>query len=307
MQFIELSSLQYSRGAVIKFLTRTDKKLAAYGVSRLPVFNPSSFFRSSSWRRISRVQLSFIVFALFTVAVAYPTALCALETDDTSSSTLVAGCEKGYPPFCFVGEQGAARGFSVELLRAALAKMDYKVEFRTGLWPEVKSNLADGEIDVLPLVGRTPEREAIFDFTFPYMPLHGAIIVREASDSIRNLDDLRGRDIAVMEGDNAHEFLLRKERGIKIHITSTFQQALAELAQGKHDAVLIQRLLGIHLLRKNDFGNLRLVDDPVTEFRQDFCFSVTEGDDETLNLLNEGLALIMADGTFRRLHTKWFA
>ena len=260
-----------------------------------------------SWRRFSRVQLPFIAFLLFALALAYPAVLFAAETGDTASSTLIAGCEKGYPPFCFVDEGGTARGFSVELLRAALAKMDYNVEFRTGLWPEVKSNLADAEIDVLPLVGRTPEREAIFDFTFPYMPLHGAIIVREASDSIRNLDDLRGREVAVMEGDNAHEFLLRKERGIKVHPTSTFRQALAELAQGKHDAVLIQRLLGIHLLQKCEYSNLRVVDDPVTEFRQDFCFAVTEGDDETLNLLNEGLALIMADGTFRRLHTEWFA
>jgi PAS domain S-box-containing protein len=42
-------------------------------------------------------------------------------------------------------------------------------------------------------------------------------------------------------------------------------------------------------------------------FRQDFCFAVQEGDAETLALLNEGLAVVMADGTYSYLHHKWFA
>ena len=43
-----------------------------------------------------------------------------------------SGCEVDYPPFCIVREDGRADGFSVELLRAALAKMDREVTFRTG-------------------------------------------------------------------------------------------------------------------------------------------------------------------------------
>jgi hypothetical protein len=54
---------------------------------------------------------------------------------------------------------GRADGFSVELLRAALAAMGREVTFRTGPWGEVKGWLEKGEVQVLPLVGRTPERE----------------------------------------------------------------------------------------------------------------------------------------------------
>jgi hypothetical protein len=32
-----------------------------------------------------------------------------------------------------------------------------------------------------------------------------------------------------------------------------------------------------------------------------------EINDRTLALLNEGLALVIADGTYRHLHAKWFA
>ncbi len=43
------------------------------------------------------------------------------------------------------------------------------------------------------------------------------------------------------------------------------------------------------------------------DFRQDFCFAVRKGNAELLALLNEGLALVMADGTYAHLHARWFA
>ncbi|HET98152.1 MAG TPA: transporter substrate-binding domain-containing protein [Desulfurivibrio alkaliphilus] len=215
--------------------------------------------------------------------------------------------ETDYPPFCVVDGEGRASGFSVELLRAALTAMDREVSFRVGPWSEVRGWLARGEVQALPLVGRTPEREDIFDFTFPYMSLHGAIVVREGTQGIGSLDDLRGKQVAVMKGDNAEEFLRREERGITIHTTLSFEEALRELADGRHDAVVTQRLVALRLIQEGGLANLRVINRPLEEFRQDFGFAVKKGDHATLALLNEGLALVIADGTFRALHAKWFA
>ncbi|MFH7319952.1 transporter substrate-binding domain-containing protein [Desulfurivibrio sp. D14AmB] len=217
------------------------------------------------------------------------------------------GSEIEFPPFCVLDEEGRPSGFSVELLRAALAAMGREVTFRTGPWSEVRGWLAQGEVQALPLVGRTPEREDIFDFTFPYISMHGAIVVRADTQGIGALDDLRGKQVAVMKGDNAEEFLRREERGITIHTTLSFEEALRELSQGRHDAVVTQRLVALRLIQETGLTNLRVINRPLEEFRQDFCFAVKKGDHETLALLNEGLALVMADGTFRTLHAKWFA
>ncbi len=224
-----------------------------------------------------------------------------------TGSPISSGCEYDYPPFSIVDANGRAGGFAVELMRAAVQAMGRQVAFRTGPWTEVKGWLEQGVVEALPLVGRTPEREAVFDFTFPYMSLHGAIVVREGSKGINDLKDLRGRRVAVMKGDNAEEFLRRAERGIEIHTTATFQDALLELSRGRHDAVVIQRLVALRLIKETGLTNLRVVNKPIDGFRQDFSFAVKEGDKDTLALLNEGLALVIADGTYRRLHAKWFA
>ena len=218
-----------------------------------------------------------------------------------------SGAEIDYPPFSLVDADGRVGGFSVELIRAALKTMGRDVEFRTGIWADVQGWLARGDVDVLPLVGRTPEREEVFDFTFPYMTLHGAIVVREETTDIRILDDLKGRRVAVMKGDNAEEFLRREERGIEIQTTPSFETALDELSRGLHDAVVVQRLVALRLIQKTGLKNLKIVEPPIEGFNQNFCFAVRKGDRKTLALLNEGLALVMADGTFRHLHSKWFA
>ncbi|MCF8109672.1 MAG: transporter substrate-binding domain-containing protein [Desulfohalobiaceae bacterium] len=139
------------------------------------------------------------------------------------------------------------------------------------------------------------------------MSLHGAIVVRQDQTGIHDLGDLRGRRVAVMKADNAEEFLRREDRGIDIHTTPTFEIALRELAEGRYDAVVAQRLVALRLIQKTGLTELRVIDRPVEGFKQDFCFAVQEGDREALALLNEGLAIVVADGTHRHLHAKWFA
>lgn len=218
---------------------------------------------------------------------------------------IISAAEYGYPPFSIVNKSGQADGFSVELLRAALKAVDHDVTFRVGPWTEVKRSLEDGAVEVLPLVGKTPEREAVFDFTIPYFTLHGAIFVRRNEASIRTFDDLADKEVIVMAGDNAEEFVRRTNITSKIITTTTSEEAMRLLASGKHDAVIVQRLLGIQLLKELNIGNVHPLGEVLKGFPQNFCFAVQENNKELLSLLNEGLALVYADGTYEKLHGKW--
>ncbi|MCF7886143.1 MAG: transporter substrate-binding domain-containing protein, partial [Candidatus Marinimicrobia bacterium] len=218
-----------------------------------------------------------------------------------------AGCEYNYSPYCFENKEGQAAGFSVELLKAAASEMDLKIDFKTGVWSKLKQNLANKELDALPLVGRTPVREDIYDFTFPYLTMHGTIVVRKDQTNIHSITDLKNKQVAVLEGDNAEEYLKRIDTDLEIIPKANFTQALLELSRGKHDAVVIQKYLALQIIKENNISNLKTVGDPQDLFRQSFCFAVSEGDKELLSLLNEGLSLVIANGTFRRLHKKWFA
>ncbi|MBE0492485.1 MAG: transporter substrate-binding domain-containing protein [Sulfurospirillum sp.] len=210
----------------------------------------------------------------------------------------------GYPPYCLV-TNSKADGFSVALLKETLKIMNHEVSFYVDAWAKVKNDLEIGAIDVLPLVGRTPERDALFDFSVPYLVMHGAIVVRDEDDSIHSFADLAQKSVLVMQDDNAHEYLLRKKGDYKIVSVPSFEEALKILSQGKHDAVVVQKLVAVQLIAKLKLPNLKIVSANIEDFRQDFSFAVHEGDKELLAILNEGLSIVMANGTYAKLYKKW--
>lgn len=219
---------------------------------------------------------------------------------------ILGGAEIGYPPYSIVNNDDQADGFSVELMRAALEIMGYRLSYITGPWAEMKKKFEVGEVEALPLVGRTPEREGMYDFTFPYLTMHGAVVVHEDDTKTRSLDDVKDKRIAVLKGDNAEEYVRRKDIGEEIVPTKTFADALLLLYEKKVDAVVIQRFLALQLMDEFKIDNLRITGQPIMDFKQSFCFAVQEGNKDLLEILNEGLSLIIANGTYDELYTKWF-
>ncbi|MFO7895544.1 MAG: transporter substrate-binding domain-containing protein [Candidatus Cloacimonadales bacterium] len=219
---------------------------------------------------------------------------------------IVIGAEPNYPPYSMVNKSGEPIGFSIDLFREATQAVNIEVEIKIGVWDKIKQDLTDGKLDALPLVGRTPEREKDFDFTLPYLSLHGAVFVRNDYIGISSREDLRGKKIAVMRGDNAEEYARRNQLSDQIFATNTYEEAFRQLSNGYYDAVIIQRLVGLELLKQTGIGNVKPLDFMLADFRQNFCFAVKDGDKYLLSLLNEGLSIVIANGTFDELHQKWF-
>ncbi|NOR44664.1 MAG: transporter substrate-binding domain-containing protein [Candidatus Delongbacteria bacterium] len=215
--------------------------------------------------------------------------------------------EYNYPPFCIVNEDSTAGGFSVELLKASCEAMGIGIDFKIGEWNIIKDELAEGKIDILPLVGRTPERENIYDFTFPYISFHGAVFARKDEQSIENLGDLKDKVVMVLKGDNAEEYAKRVKLSSNLKTTSTYEDAFLSLEKGKCDAVVAQKLMGLKIIKNQRLKNIAPLDLILNEFKQDFCFAVKEGDKEHLATINEGLSIVIANGTFNKLYEKWFS
>ncbi len=223
-----------------------------------------------------------------------------------ANNSIQSASEPDYPPLAVVTTDGKADGFSVELLRETMKAMGRTVQFKVAPWGDIKQDLAEGRIQVLPLVGRTPEREAIYDFTLAYLTLHGTIIRRQGDNRINTLADLHGKEVIVLRDDNAHEYVKREQITPHIILTNSYKDAMEMLAAGKHDAVIVQKLMGLQLLHDLNITNLEAVGPPLAGFKQQFCFAVREGDKELLALLNEGLSIVIANGTLQQLQQKWF-
>lgn len=239
-------------------------------------------------------------------------------SENLRQNVLKSASELDYPPFAIVQPDGTADGFSVDLLKAAVKAGGLSVSFKVDSWHVLKQELADGALDVLPLVSYSDERDKVFDFTAPYMKLNGTVFVRKGSAGIEKLADLMGKEVLVMRGDTAHEYVVRKKLTDTVIPTVSIEEAFKLLSAGKHDAVVVQQIVGFQMLRKLKIDNIVPIGEkhvsslkPVTlkldGFEQKFCFAVREGNQQLLALLNEGLAVLYLDGTYEALYEKWFS
>jgi two-component sensor histidine kinase/ABC-type amino acid transport substrate-binding protein/putative methionine-R-sulfoxide reductase with GAF domain len=230
---------------------------------------------------------------------------------------MASASELDYPPFSVIREDGSADGFSVELLRAVAEAAGYDITFKVGPWDAIKRQLIDGQLDALPLVSYSEARDKFFDFTAPYLRMYGTIFVRKGDTAIRGEADLKNKEVLVMRGDTAHEYAVQKHLSNHLILTESFADALRQLSAGKHDAVIVQQLVGLQLIKKLNITNLvslrsvqasslKLVAKPLSGFEQKFCIAVKEGDKRLLAHLNEGLAIVIASGVYDQLYDKWF-
>ena len=229
---------------------------------------------------------------------------------------LLSATEYDYPPFS-ITSNGKAEGFSVELLCEVAYQMGMTIDFELGEWADIKEQLKNGDIDVLPLVGYSEKRDKYYDFTDPYIVMKGNIFVKKGNQSIKSEEDLYGKKIIVMNGDNYHEVAKQIGYTAQLILTETYTEAFLLLSEGNYDAVLAQSLVGEKIISKENIKNIEAVTVSVgadsskvkitlDKFEQKFSFAVKEGDKELLALLNEGLAVVYENGKYEELYSRWF-
>jgi len=249
--------------------------------------------------------LIFILGLLFSINISGQDKTHLKSPRDIKSRITIAS-EPDYPPYCIVDKNGKAAGLSIDLFKESAKAVGLEVKIKIGVWNKIKKDLADGEIDALPLMGRTPERESLYDFTLPYLTLHGAIFVREGTTNINSIADLKNKTIVLMHGDNAEEYVRREKISDHIVTTNTFAEAFQRLASGEYDAVIMQRVTGIKLLESLGINSIVASNVQLPEYKQDFCFAVKEGNHALLSKLNEGLSIIIANRKYDEIRLKWF-
>ncbi len=262
-------------------------------------------------------KIIFYRLIIIVVSIWFVNNIAFSDLNRTQSTLLKSASELDYPPFSIVRPDGNADGFSVDLLKAVVKETNLQVKIYVGPWHEIKQQLTKGTLDVLPLVAYSEERDKIYDFTVPYLEMHGTIFVRKGEKSIQSEADLRDKEVLVMRDDASHEYAVRENVSEKLILTETFEVAMKLLSAGKHDAIMCQYLVGQQLIKKLDISNvvsitteldasMKPTGKPVSGFGQKFCIAVKEGDKELLARLNEGLAIVVAKGTYDKLYLKWF-
>jgi len=223
----------------------------------------------------------------------------------SEQKTLVIGSEQNFPPFATGMTDSTAGGFTVDFWKAVAAEVGLKYTLRVLPFRQVLQEFQEGKIDVLINLAISDERRNFADFSVPHVIVHGAVFVRKDKTDVQSEDDLSGQSIIVLNADLAHDYAISKGWIKQLVLVDTVEKGLKLLASGKHDAMLLSKLVGMQSLQILGLTNIKSLKIPAG-FSQKFAFAVPKGQAGLLSHINEAMAITKTNGIYTSLYDKWF-
>ena len=219
--------------------------------------------------------------------------------------TLVVGSEQNFPPFSTGMSDSTAGGFTVEYWAEVAAEAGLEYTLRVLPFSELLQKFKQGEIDVLINLAISDERRRYADFSLSHVIVRGAAFVREDNTQLQSEADLSGKSVIVLNADLAHDYAIEKGWGKQLILVETVSEGLELLASGKHDAMLLSKLVGMQTIQLLDLNNIKSLESPVN-FTQKFAFAVHKGRPELLAKINEAMSVTKTNNVFDSVYERWF-
>ena len=164
----------------------------------------------------------------------------------------------GWAPFDVLDKDGRHTGLSGDYL--ALLGQRLGVRFEPVLlddWQAALKALRAGQVDLLPSVAKTAEREAFMAFSAPYLTSSSLIFTRN-DVKVQRVGDLAGRLVAIERGYVLQQALRERVPDVRwLEVVDT-REALRAVSSGRADAYVGDMIVASYQIRELNLTNLEL-------------------------------------------------
>lgn len=221
--------------------------------------------------------------------------------------TYVVGSGGTYRPFEFENSDKQLEGFDIDLIKAIADVENFNIKLINTPWEGIFATLDNGERDIIISgITITEKRKLSIDFSRPYFPAEQVIATLPNTD-IKKIADLATHTVGVVNGSTADVVvsgvLGRNSTAIRrFDNTPLMLQELYE--EGITAAVGDVGVIKFYI-KMNPGKVFDLIYDDKFE-HQYFGIAVAKGNDKLRNKINQGLATIIANGTYAKIYATWF-
>lgn len=145
-------------------------------------------------------------------------------------------------------------GLFVDLIEYFAKSLDWQIHYVPGNWGDLLKSLEKGEIDLLPAVGFTKERQAIYDFSKNPVYIDSGVLFASKKLALHTVFDLEGKKVAGLRDSVFTTSFLEYMASFDIHCemlyTKDNREVMEAIASGAADAGVCIYSLGNELARE---------------------------------------------------------
>lgn len=222
--------------------------------------------------------------------------------------SLRVGMDPTYMPFEMTNKRGEIIGFEVDLLKAMAKSAGVKLELVSTSYDGIIPALLTDKFDLIGSgMTLTQERNLRINFSEPFIVVGQTLLIRqELQGTIKSYKDLNDPQYRITSKIGTTGEMVAKKLVAKAqyHGFDNEQEALLDVVNGKADAFIYDAPYNAVAVNKSGAGKLVYLDQPFTY--EPLAFGLKQGDYDSLNWINNYLQQAREDGTYARIHAKWF-
>lgn len=224
------------------------------------------------------------------------------------NKALRVGMTGTQPPYTMVSTDGNLIGYEVDLALQLAEQLGVELQIIQLPFNELMPALQANKVDIIMSgMTMTAQRNAQVMFLGPYI-YSGQSILTMAQIFIEaettNELNKSSNKITVLSGSTSEKFILQHMPKVKILPEANYDECLQLLMDGKADIMFADFSVCRYTLLKNPELGLETFDEPIT--KEPIGMAIKHTDPLFLNLLQNFLTQIDAEGTLEDLNDKWF-
>lgn len=155
-----------------------------------------------------------------------------------NTKVVTAGIEKDYPPFDIMNQQNQLSGINKDYFDLIEKKSGLKFNYSPDSWSNLIEKLKNQQIDVLPSMSYSKERESYANFSSAYFEQQDYVFTRSNFKALNSLDDLAKLKIAIVKGYILADKLRAKYPNINLVEVDSIKEGIDKLITDKVDGYI---------------------------------------------------------------------
>lgn len=261
--------------------------------------------------RILSKKLTIKILVVFLLLIIlWPVTVFGGETEFTQEEldyikenpSVITAVDPAFTPFEFIDNDGEYKGIAADYLKLIEVKTGLSFKILEGLsWPEAYDLALKGDVDLLPCVGITKERENYFLFTDGYLKFQRAVL--SLSDGpIYKFKDLE-KVVVGVQRNSSHYSYITYETDIEPVLYEDVESLLFALSVGEIDAVIANYASAKYTANQLGITNIKadeIIDSETTEL----AMAVHRENVILMSILNKALRQISEEQSIS-IQAKW--